>query len=135
MTIIREFAEKSDVRCADYAASVAMRKAIDEAVAAGDSLGGIFEVIALNVPIGLGSYVHWDKRLDGLIAQAVMSIPAIKSVGIGLGKNVAQIPGSKLHDEIFPKEDSREYIRKTNHSGGIEGGVSNGSPIMVKEEQ
>ncbi|EKE02575.1 MAG: hypothetical protein ACD_20C00358G0012 [uncultured bacterium] len=132
-TITKEFAEKSEVRCADYAASLAMKKAIDDAKEAGDSLGGIFEVIALNVPVGLGSFVHWDRRLDGLIAQAIMSIPAIKSVNIGLGKASAQIPGSKLHDEIYPKDsNSKEYQRKTNHSGGIEGGVSNGSPIIVR---
>lgn len=131
--IIREFAEKSEVRCADYGASVAMRKAIDEAKEAGDSLGGLFEVVALGVPVGLGSYVHWDKRLDGLIAQAIMSIPAIKTVSIGLGKASSEIPGSKLHDEIYPKdEDSKNYQRKTNHSGGIEGGISNGNPITVK---
>lgn len=131
--IIRDFAEKSDVRCADYAASAAMRKHIDDMKEAGDTLGGIFEVVALNVPVGLGSFVHWDRRIDGLIAQAMMSIPAIKSVNIGLGKMSAQIPGSKLHDEIFPKEGkTKEYIRKTNHSGGIEGGVTNGSPVIVR---
>ncbi|OGH97571.1 MAG: chorismate synthase [Candidatus Melainabacteria bacterium GWF2_32_7] len=131
--IIKEFAEKSEVKCADYTASAAMRKVIDEAKESGDSLGGIFEVVALNVPVGLGSFVHWDRKLDGLIAQAIMSIPAIKSVNIGLGKASAQVPGSKLHDEIYPKEaDSKEYQRKTNNSGGIEGGVSNGSPIIVR---
>jgi len=131
--IIREFAEKSEVKCADYGASIAMKKAIDQAKEEGDSLGGVFEVIALNVPVGLGSYVHWDKRLDGLIAQAMMSIPAIKTVSLGLGKASSEMPGSKLHDEIFPKNnDSKEYQRKTNHSGGIEGGISNGNPIIVK---
>jgi chorismate synthase len=132
-TIVKEFAEKSDVRCADYAASVHMRQTIDEAKEAGDTLGGIFEVVALGIPVGLGSYVHWDKRIDGLLAQAVMSIPAIKSVNIGLGKVSAQMPGSKLHDEIFPKdEETAEYKRKTNHSGGIEGGVTNGNPVIVR---
>jgi chorismate synthase len=131
--IIKEFAEKSEVRCADYGASATMRKIIDEAKEAGDSLGGLFEVVAIGVPVGLGSYVHWDRRLDGLIAQAVMSIPAIKTVSIGLGKASSEIPGSKLHDEIYPKtEGSKDYERKTNHSGGIEGGISNGNPILVK---
>lgn len=131
--IIKEFAEKSEVRCADYGASIAMRKVIDDAKEAGDSLGGLFEVVAIGVPVGLGSYVHWDRRLDGLIAQAVMSIPAIKTVSIGLGKASSEIPGSKLHDEIYPKLDgSKNYERKTNHSGGIEGGISNGNPILVK---
>jgi chorismate synthase len=131
--IIKEFAEKSEVRCADFGASIAMKKAIDDAKEAGDSLGGMFEVVATGVPVGLGSYVHWDKRLDGLIAQAIMSIPAIKTVSIGLGKASSEIPGSKVHDEIYPKnDDSKEYQRKTNHSGGIEGGISNGNPITVK---
>ncbi|MDD3012777.1 MAG: chorismate synthase [Candidatus Gastranaerophilales bacterium] len=131
--IIREFAEKSELRCADYSASIAMKKAIDEAKEAGDSFGGLFEVVALGVPVGLGSYVHWDKRLDGLIAQAIMSIPGIKTVSIGLGKASSEIPGSKLHDEIYPKnDDSKDYQRKTNHSGGIEGGISNGNPIVLK---
>ncbi len=131
--IVREFAEKSEVRCADYSVSIAMREAINKAGEAGDTLGGIFEVISLGVPVGLGSYVHWDKRLDGLIAQAVMSIPGIKTVSIGLGKASSETPGSKMHDEILPKDaESAEYKRKTNHSGGIEGGVSNGNPIVVK---
>ena len=131
--IIREFAEKSEVRCADYGAGIAMKKAIDDAKEAGDSLGGLFEVVAIGVPVGLGSYVHWDKRLDGLIAQAIMSIPGIKTVSIGLGKASSEIPGSKLHDEIYPKNDgSKDYQRKTNHSGGIEGGISNGNPIVLK---
>ena len=132
-SIIREFAEKSEVRCADYSASIAMRKLIDEAKESGDSLGGIFELIALNAPVGLGSFVHWDRRLDGQIAQAIMSIPAIKSVSIGLGKASSELPGSRMHDEIYPKQsNSPEYKRKTNHSGGIEGGMTNGNPIIVK---
>ena len=130
---LKELAENSEVKCVDTEASEKMKKAIDEACAAGDTLGGIFEIAALNVPVGLGSHVHWDRRLDGLIAQAVMSIPAIKSVGIGFGHNVAKIPGSKMHDEIFPKDkNSGDYIRKTNNSGGIEGGITNGSPIIVR---
>lgn len=131
--LLREIVDKSDLKCADYAASLAMKKIIDNARESGDSLGGLFEIIALNVPVGLGSYVHWDKRIDGLIAQAVMSIPAIKSVSIGLGKASGELPGSKLHDEIYPKlSNAGEYVRKTNHSGGIEGGITNGSPITVK---
>ena len=103
------------------------KKAIDKAREAGDTLGGMFELIAQNVPVGLGSYVHWDKRLDGRIAQAIMSIPAIKAVSIGLGEDVAKLPGSKVHDEI-----NTDYTRKTNNAGGIEGGMSNGMPIVVK---
>ena len=131
--IIREFSEKSELRCADYGASLSMKKIIDEAKQSGDTLGGIFEIVALNVPVGLGSYVHWDKRLDGLIAQAVMSIPGIKTVSIGIGKIASEIPGSKLHDEIYPKDsETKSYKRTTNHAGGIEGGMSNGNPIVVK---
>ena len=94
----------------------------------GDSLGGIIKVIIKNVPIGLGSFIHWDKRLDGKLAQALMSIPAIKSVEIGLGKKYAQISGYNSHDEIFYDEN---YHHKTNNSGGIEGGMSNGEDIIL----
>lgn len=102
-------------------------EAIDRAREAGDTLGGMFELVAENVPVGLGSFVHWDKRLDGRIAQAVMSIPAIKAVSIGLGEDVARLTGSQVHDEI-----NTDYTRKTNNAGGIEGGMSNGMPIIVK---
>jgi len=131
--VIKNIAETSDVRCADSQAASKMRMVIDDACSAGDSLGGVFEIIALNVPVGLGSYVHWDRRIDGEIAQAIMSIPAIKSVGIGLGKASGEIPGSQLHDEIFPKDaNSKTYNRKTNNSGGIEGGITNGSPVVIR---
>ncbi len=103
------------------------KEAIDRAREAGDTLGGIFELVAENVPVGIGSHVHWDRRLDGRIAQAIMSIPAIKSVSIGLGEGVAERPGSQVHDEI-----NTDYTRKTNNAGGIEGGISNGMPITVK---
>lgn len=130
---IKNIAETSDVRCADTQAASKMRDAIDGACDAGDSIGGTFEIVALNVPVGLGSYVHWDRRIDGQLAQAIMSIPAIKSVGIGLGRVSSEIPGSKLHDEIFPKnEGDKTYNRKTNNSGGIEGGITNGSPVVVR---
>lgn len=130
---IREIAESSELRCADSEAVLKMKQAIDAAGETGDTLGGVFEVVALNVPVGLGSYVHWDRRIDGEIAQAMMSIPAIKSVSIGLGKSVSEVPGSKLHDEVFPKEnDSKIYSRKTNNSGGIEGGITNGSPVVIR---
>jgi len=131
-SVLKEKAENSDVRCADEKASEEMRKTIDKAAEEGDSLGGIFEIIALNLPVGLGSFVHWDRRLDGQIAQAVMSIPAIKSVSIGLGEDSGKIFGSEMHDEIFPKDETGEYQRKTNNVGGIEGGMSNGMPIVVK---
>lgn len=109
-----------------------VKKFIDETAENGDTLGGIFEVTALNLPVGLGSYVHWDRRLDGQIAQAVMSIPAIKSLGIGLGEDSGKVLGSQMQDEIFPKDGNKEYKRKTNNAGGIEGGMSNGMPIVVR---
>ncbi len=131
-TLLRQKAEISDLRCADEKASQEMKKAIDRAKEEGDTLGGVFEIIAVNVPAGLGSYVHWDRRLDGQIAQAVMSIPAIKSVGIGVAEEAGELPGSQMHDEIFPGKTPAAYSRKTNNAGGIEGGISNGMPIIVK---
>lgn len=131
-SILKEKAESSDVRCADEKISEEIRKIIDKASEEGDSLGGIFEIIALNAPVGLGSFVHWDRRLDAQIAKAVMSIPAIKSVSIGLGEDSGKVFGSEMHDEIFIKAENKEYQRKTNNAGGIEGGMSNGMPIIVK---
>ncbi|RMF59976.1 MAG: chorismate synthase, partial [Calditrichaeota bacterium] len=87
---------------------------------------------AFNVPTGLGSHVHWDRRLDGRIARAMMSIPAIKGVEIGDGFRNATVRGSQVHDAIFWDQDERKYYRKTNHAGGIEGGISNGMPIIVR---
>ena len=130
-TLIKEKAEKSDVMCADDLTADRMRTAIDKASADGDTLGGKFEVIFGNLPVGLGSYVHWDMALDGRLAQAVMSIPAVKAVEIGAGVDSAQIPGSKMHDEIFVGRDKKIY-RNTNNAGGIEGGISNGETLVVK---
>lgn len=96
----------------------------------GNTLGGKFEVIFENLPIGLGSYVQWDRKLDGIIAQSVMSIPAIKSVEIGLGEQSARTLGSQMHDEIFV--ENGKYVRKTNNAGGIEGGMTNGEKLVVK---
>ncbi len=104
---------------------------IDLAKEAGDTVGGKFEVIVDNLPVGLGSHVHWDRKLDGRIAQAVMSIPAVKSVSFGDGEDAYKIFGSKFHDEIFLKENGEIY-RKTNHSGGVEGGMTNGEPLVVR---
>lgn len=123
-------AETSDVRCADADAAEAMRAAVREAAEMGDTVGGAFEAAALNVPIGLGSHVLWDRRLDGRIAAAVMSIPAIKSVEIGVGADAAGRLGSEVHDAIVPG-DSRP-ARSTNRAGGIEGGISNGQPIVIR---
>ena len=130
-TLIKEKAEKSDVRCADDLTADRMKNAIDEAAAAGDTLGGKFEVIFGNLPVGLGSYVHWDETLDGRIAQAVMSIPAVKAVEVGAGVDAAYLKGSQMHDEIFVGRDKSVY-RNTNNAGGIEGGMTNGETLVVK---
>lgn len=123
--------EKSPVHCGDEGIANRMIEAIDTAKERGDSLGGKFSVIALHTPIGLGSYSQWDQRLDGLLAQALMSIPGIKSVEIGMGSELADRYGSEVHDEIFWDKQTTKYFRKTNHAGGIEGGVSNGEPIVI----
>lgn len=124
---IKETADKSELRCADSTTEQKMKELIDLAKENGDSLGGYFEVIITNPPIGLGSFVHWDRKLDGLLAQAIMSIPAIKSIEIGAGIKAAELPGSKMHDEIH-----KGLTRKTNNAGGIEGGMSNGEPIIIR---
>lgn len=103
---------------------------VDFAKEQGDTLGGKFEIVFKNLPIGLGSHVQWDRKLDGLIVQSVMSIPAIKSVEIGLGSDSANVFGSEMHDEIFI-EDNR-YLRKTNNAGGLEGGMTNGEDLVIK---
>lgn len=134
-------AEASEVRCPDATASDGMKKAIDAAKKGGDSLGGIFEVAVYGVPPGLGSHVQWDRKLDGNLARALMSIQAIKGVEVGVGFDAAHLPGSKVHDEIFYKKDrkaaafwpaSTRFFRKTDNAGGIEGGMSNGEPIILR---
>lgn len=129
-TLIKEKAEKSDVRCADDLTADRMRNAIDEAAQAGDTLGGKFEVIFGNLPIGLGSYVHWDRCLDGRLAQAVMSIPAVKAVEVGAGVEAASLKGSQMHDELFVK--NKMVYRQTNNAGGIEGGMTNGEALVIR---
>lgn len=129
-TLIKEKAEKSDVRCADELTSDRMRNAIDEAAQSGDTLGGKFEVIYGNLPIGLGSYVHWDRALDGRLAQAIMSIPAIKAVEVGAGVDAASLKGSQMHDEIFVQKGN--IYRNTNNAGGLEGGMTNGEALVIK---
>ena len=129
-TLIKEKAEQSDVRCADDLTADRMRNAIDEAAQAGDTLGGKFEVIFGNLPVGLGSYVHWDRALDGRLAQAVMSIPAIKAVEVGAGVEAASLRGSQMHDEIFVK--NKTIYRQTNNAGGLEGGMTNGEALVIK---
>ncbi|HLA23844.1 MAG TPA: chorismate synthase [bacterium] len=124
-------AEASDLRCVDAGAEAQMRDAIEAAKNAGDTLGGVFEVVALGVPPGLGSYVHWDRKLDGRIAHAVMSIHAVKGVEIGPGFEIARTPGSRAHDEIHYAPD-RGFYRETNRAGGTEGGVTTGEPLVVR---
>jgi chorismate synthase len=125
-----ERVEESPVRCADPRAAEAMIAEIDRAKKDGDTLGGTTEVIARGVPAGLGSYAHWDRRLDGRIAQALMSIPAVKAVSLGAGFAGADTRGSAFHDEILWREGSG-IERPTNRAGGLEGGVSNGEEIRA----
>ena len=144
---IAERAERSEVRCADPAAATAMMAKIDEAKKAGDTLGGVFEVVVTGVPPGLGSHVHWDRKLDGRIAQAVMSIQAVKGVEIGLGFQAAERFGSEAHDAIayrpyppgsepgpgdFRGPERPGFYRLTNRAGGLEGGMTSGEPIVVR---
>ncbi|MBM4453612.1 MAG: chorismate synthase [Chloroflexi bacterium] len=125
--------EKSPLRCASTKCEKAMVAAIDRAKAEGDTLGGVFEIVVDGVPVGLGSHVHWDNRLDGRIAQAVMSIQAVKGVEIGGGFAMAATKGSQAHDIIEPStEGPFSWHRVTNRAGGIEGGMSNGQPIIVR---
>jgi len=126
--------EASDVRCGDARAAQAMRDRIDEATESGDSLGGMIEVVAEGVPPGLGTHVKWDGRLDGRLGQAMLSVPAIKAVEIGDGMAAAHRPGSEVHDPIVPAagDGCWPFSRPSNNAGGIEGGMSNGEPIVVR---
>jgi chorismate synthase len=124
-------AEASEVRCADPEAERAMIEAIDAAKGKGDTLGGVFEVVALGCPVGLGSYVHWDRKLDGRLAQAFCSIHAIKGAEVGMGFDAARRPGSEVHDEIL-LDPAGGFTRGTNSAGGLEGGVTNGQPVVVR---
>ena len=121
----------ADLNCCDPAAEAHMKACIDEAKAAGDTLGGVFEIVVRGLPIGLGSHTQWDRRLDGQIAGALMSIQAIKGVEIGAGFACAHLPGSEIHDELFMGTDGHPY-RKTNRAGGIEGGMTNGETLVVR---
>lgn len=122
--------EASPLRCADRDAEARMMERIDKAKADGDSLGGIFEVVITGVPPGLGSYVQWDRKLDASLAAALMSIQAIKGVEVGGGFGLARLPGSAVHDEIA--YEAERYLRLTNRAGGIEGGMSNGEPLILR---
>ncbi|NQW03635.1 MAG: chorismate synthase [Acidobacteria bacterium] len=128
--------DEDGVRCADAAIGAAMRAAVDAAREAGDTVGGTFEIIAHSVPVGLGSHTQWDRKLDGLLAQALMSIQAIKAVGIGRGPDVSHLPGSRVHDEILRAGDAptgtlSALRRPTNRAGGLEGGITNSEDVRV----
>jgi chorismate synthase len=122
-------AASSETFCCDPTAEADMKRAIDAAKAGGDTLGGVVEVQVVGVPPGLGSYVQWDRKLDARLAMALMSIQAIKGVEVGIGFDAARRPGSRVHDEIFYDAG---YRRNSNNAGGIEGGMSNGEPIVVR---
>jgi len=124
--------DESPVRCFDPAAEAAMIEAIEAAAKDGDSLGGIVEVLAYGVPIGLGSHVHWDRKIDGLIAQSILSIQAVKGVEIGDGFDVAGRRGSEAHDPIVWNADSNSYVRQGSLAGGTEGGMTTGELLVVR---
>jgi len=133
---VRAIGDESALHCVDPSVEQRMIAEIDAAREAGDTMGGSFEVIARGVPIGLGSHVQWDRKLDGRLAQALMSIPAIKAVGIGRGPMVASLPGSRIHDEILPSVERStvagiSVARPTNNAGGLEGGITNGQDLRV----
>ena len=123
--------ESSELNCRDEDAEERMKEKIREAKEAGDTLGGVFEVVVTGAPVGLGSHIQWDRRLDARLAGAMMSIQAIKGVEIGEGFGYAALPGSLAHDEMFYDEAGR-VVRKTNHAGGLEGGMTNGEPIVLR---
>jgi chorismate synthase len=134
---IGALAEASPVRCVDREASEAMVARIDEARRRKTTLGGIFEIIVEGTPVGLGSYIQWDQKLDGRLARALMSIQAIKGVEVGLGFEVARRFGLEAHDEIFYDSGRHaphglKFFRKTNYAGGLEGGMSNGEAIILR---
>ena len=135
---IWKIAAASEVSCCDPEAEAAMKKAIDRAKHEGNTLGGVVEVHVVGVPPGIGSYVQWDRKLDGRLAMGLMSIQAIKGVEVGIGFEAARLPGSEVHDELFWDKDRPDaalrspYYRKTNNAGGIEGGMSNGETIVLR---
>jgi chorismate synthase len=129
---LNEKADASPVRCLDPEAEKQMIALIDRAKKERDTVGGIFEVVAYHVPIGLGSHVHWDRKLDARVAAAMMSIQAIKAVEIGDGIGGACRFGSQVHDEIYYDAKNRKYFRKQNNAGGLEAGITNGMPLVVR---
>lgn len=125
-------AENSPVRCPDAEASQKMTEFIDAAAKNGDTAGGIFEVFITGLPAGLGSHIQWDKKLDGRLAQAIMGIQAIKGIEIGNGFDMSRNFGSQVMDEIFYDKYNKKFYRETNHAGGIEGGMTNGMPVIIR---
>jgi chorismate synthase len=124
--------DDAPLRCSDSEAQQRMVDLIDQKRESGDTLGGIFEVVARGIVPGLGSHTAWDLKLDGRLAQAVMSIPAVKAVSIGAGNEASALPGSEVHDEIAYNNETKEFIRETNRAGGLEGGVTNGEEIRIR---
>ena len=131
VAMARRKADGTPLRCLDFVATKKMMKEIDRCVKAGDTLGGIFEVIAEGVPPGLGSYVHYDRRLDAILGHAILSIHAVKGVEVGDGVAAAGLPGSKVQDEIFYTK-AKGFFRSSNRSGGFEGGMTTGQPVIVR---
>jgi chorismate synthase len=129
---IASIPQESPLRCADTEAERRMIELIDETRRAGDTLGGIFEVVARGVVPGLGSHTSWSEKLDGRLAQAVMSIPAVKAVSIGAGIEASALPGSEVHDEIAYDREAQRFTRGTNRAGGLEGGITNGEELRVR---
>jgi chorismate synthase len=128
----REDADASPLRCPDPDAEAAMIARIDEARSNGDTVGGVFEVVAHGLPAGLGSYVHWDRRLDAALAAAVMSINIVKGVEFGLGFEQTRRFGSAVHDAIGGRDDAGRWVHRSNNAGGLTGGVTNGEPLVVR---
>ena len=124
--------DDAPLRCADEDAQAAMVALVDEKRREGDTLGGVFEVVARGVVAGLGSHTSWEAKLDGRLARALMSIPAVKAVSIGAGVEAASLPGSRVHDEIGYDEGTRAFTRPTNRAGGLEGGITNGEELRVR---
>lgn len=129
---IAAISEDAPLRCADSNAQQQMVALIDQKTEEGDTLGGVFEVVARGVAPGLGSHTAWDLKLDGRLAKAMMSIPAVKAVAIGAGAQASSLPGSEVHDEISYNNETKEFIRATNRAGGLEGGVTNGEEVRVR---
>jgi chorismate synthase len=128
---IKEKTADSLLNCTDAEAEKLMLKKIDRARESGDTLGGVFEIVVDGIPPGLGSHVHWDRRLDGRLAGALMSIPGIKGVEIGLGFRAAESSGSLIHDTIL-WDEQKKISRSANHAGGLEGGITNGEPLILR---